>query len=647
MEVGGKSVRESVFTTPPSKLRALLPYVELGCALFAGVLWFLQGGAVSYRGDRPGPWPLLLLALMLGVYGLRTGFAVHPSRFNVLLALFVFSALVGTQTAYAPGPAWAKFWLVVGAWGLYYALVHQPDLAHLYGALTVGGLFGVALTVYFFLANDWNAHPLKVPALVALGESISALLPRLSVKITNPNIIGGMLAMTLPFYVPLVRLAREETSLRLPAWLRRAFPFLWAAAAGIVLFGLLMTTTRGAWSATLVGFALWGLWRGLGRRVTDRARVQWIAGLFILVGVLVALVLYAVLAYDLPGAGAVTGRLALLKGALPLAWDYVLTGSGLGTFQMNFSIYTLLIHVGYIINSHNVFVDLLVEQGIVGLCLYLGLVICCVWQGVRALRRADRPQAWIVEAGLVSLATILIHGQVEDVLYGSQWLLLFFVPFALVQWGAAAVRGPVHSAPRLPRRLAGGVLGGLLLLGAVFWRPLLAQGYASLGAMRQARIELARYEFGKTPGFIMDSIRQVENLEEAVTLFQRAIALDPGNITACRRLAGIHLSRGEYDTALRYSDAAWAAGHRDSVTRLLRGDALVAFGRIEEAAEVIGGLTWAQARLEGQAWDRYWANDDFVRSAYAWRTVALLQPAAAAYPLQRAQEAERRAAQQP
>ncbi|MBN2006272.1 MAG: O-antigen ligase family protein [Anaerolineae bacterium] len=643
---------EPVSTFSGPKLRALLPYAELGCALLAGALWYEQGGAMYYRSRWPGPWAVLLLALMWGLYRWRTGFcrrispgAVKPV--DILLVLFVLSAFLGTQTAYAPGPAWAKFWLIVGAWGLYYALVNQPDLTHLYGVLIVGGLFGVALTVYFFLTNDWSAHPLKVPALVALGESVSALLPRSSVEATNPNIIGGLLALTLPFYVPLARLAQKETSLGLPGWLRRALPFLWAAAAGIVLLGLLLTTTRGAWFATLVGLSLWWLWRWLGRRFTDAARLQWIAGLLVLGGALAAIASYIILVYDLPGAGALTNRLTLLKDSLPLAWDYILTGSGLGTYQMNFSIYTLLIHVGYIHNSHNVFVDLLVEQGIAGLLLYLGLVLLCLWQGIRALQRVGWQQAWIIEAGLVSLATILIHGQVEDVFYGSQWLLLFFVPFALVRWAVATAGVPARPCPQLARWIAASVLGVLLVLGVAFGRPLLAQGYASLGAMRQARVELARYEFGKTPGFIMDSVRQEEDLAASMVLFQRAIALEAGNATAQQRLAGIHLSRGEYEVALQHIEAAWEAGHRDPVTRMLRGDALVAVGRVEEAATVIAGLTWAPVRLRGQAWDRYWINDDFTRAAYAWRTVALVQPENAEYALQKAQEAEKRAVAQP
>jgi hypothetical protein len=187
---------------------------------------------------------------------------------------------------------------------------NQPDLAHLYGALALAGFFGVAVTFYFFLTNDWSAHPLKVPALVALGAAISGVLPRLAVNVTNPNIIGGLLALTLPFYAPLVQIPQEKDALRLPNWLRRGFPSLWLAAAGVVFFGLLVTTTRGAWFATLVGFALWGMWRGPGRRMAAGARLRWIVGLLILGGILTGLALYVVLAYGLPGAGT-AGRTAV------------------------------------------------------------------------------------------------------------------------------------------------------------------------------------------------------------------------------------------------------------------------------------------------------------------------------------------------
>ncbi len=639
-------------------IRRLSPYAELGCALLAGVLWYLQGGAVWYAGRWPGPWPLLLLAAMWGLIGLRVGFRPRLSLFDLLLGIFVLSALVGTQTAYAPGPAWAKFWLVAGAWGLAYALIHQPDLEHLYWTLAIWGGFGVALTAYFFLTHDWSAQPIKSPELATLGAAISARLPALTAHRISPNVTGGMLAAVLPLYVPLTLLPRSDGLPRLPRWLRRWLPVAWAMAAAVALLGLLVTVSRGAWMATLAGFALWALWWALGRRFEGRARLAWMAGLVTAGGVLAAAALAAILTYGLPGAGGLANRLSLLRASFLLARDYVMVGAGLGTFEMNFSVYTLLIHVGYIVNSHNMVLDVAIEQGLLGAAAYLGLVAVVViegWQRCIARRqtlatltdpreagqpsaieigqsRIDRAPAsqttagklfvdgWqlCLETGLVSLAVVLVHGLVDDVLYGSRGLLLLFLPLALVH--RTATRSMPHTRPAW----RGAVVAlALLLLGAgVFWRPLLAQGYASWGAMRQARMELARYVSEPPSGFVVDTVRQEDALDAAVASFDRAIALNPTNATALQRLAGVHLSRREYAAALQHMEAAWEAGHRDAVTRLLLGDALIAFGRVEEAVSVIDGVPFARSRLLGQAWARYHLYGDWDREAWANQAAA-------------------------
>lgn len=75
---------------------------------------------------------------------------------------------------------------------------------------------------------------------------------------------------------------------------------------------------------------------------------------------------------------------------------------------------------------------------------------------------------------------------------------------------------------------------------------------------------------------------------------------------------------------------AWQGGRRDSVTRLLLGDALVALGHVEEAAETVRGLKWAKSRLDGQAWSRYWVRGQREQAYFAWKTASLLDPEDAA-----------------
>ncbi len=73
---------------------------------------------------------------------------------------------------------------------------------------------------------------------------------------------------------------------------------------------------------------------------------------------------------------------------------------------------------------------------------------------------------------------------------------------------------------------------------------------------------------------------------------------------------------------------------------------MVAQASVEEAAAVARGLEWAESRLNGQAWYRYWVSGGWQRAAYAWRAVLLLDPENA-YAGGRIKRAEEKAAQGP
>jgi len=390
--------------------------------------------------------------------------------------------------------------------------------------------------------------------------------------------------------------------------------------AALVALACLLSASRGAWGALLAVGAAWLAWRGLGRLMQGahtarawRARLLSFA-LLSLAALLIGLgAVYLLVAANGAAGQALANRWDLWRDALSLAGDYAFTGLGLGLFEMPFSIYTLLIHVGYIVNSHNLFLDLLVEQGAIGLGLFVGLLAAALVGALRALRCARRAHRLVLEAALASLAAGLAHGLVDDILYGSRGLLLLFIPLGLL----AATRTIVSreasndeaARPVSPRRgaLVPWLVGGGLLLVVVLpaSRPLAASWQANLGALAQTRAELTVYDQRHFDNPNLDQVRRTQNLDQALDHYARALAFDPDNLTARRRLAQIALARGDYEAARLHMERAWAAGHRDRTTRLMLGDALVATGYPAFAVEVIRGLPWARARLEGQAWSRY------------------------------------------
>jgi tetratricopeptide (TPR) repeat protein len=174
------------------------------------------------------------------------------------------------------------------------------------------------------------------------------------------------------------------------------------------------------------------------------------------------------------------------------------------------------------------------------------------------------------------------------------------------------------------RLLAAGVAA--LVLGFMFRERLAAMALANRGALTQSRVELSAYELGGFQKLTLDQVRRSHDLTSAIADFDRALAHDPANRTARQRLTGIALSQKQYVRALDYASAAWDLGERDEITRILLVDALMANGRLREAAALITNPRTAGERLHGQAWYRYWIDGDAERAANVWAVAVRVNP---------------------
>jgi O-antigen ligase len=659
--------------------------LELTLAAAAGAMWYALGGWVAYRGQGPGPLPLVLLGVMWSlrlVRSLPTSIGrLHllPSIFAVSLILFVLSAGTSLLVAYDLGPAVAKAWLIVGALGFYWASAGQADELRITGALGFWVCLGTGVATFFLLTRDWSQFP---AALGWLGGLLtfagSQLPPGLSRETINSNVAAGVLTLVLPFFVPLLGQLgmRWRDSVTKPnagggrpkALVLVAFLVLVAALA-ISLLALVLTVSRGAWLALGITLVLWLTWR-------LTSRLAWPARTVVVLGVaLVAALALGYLGHVIRmgwGSGmlveglreAIDNRVFLAQLGALLARDTLITGVGLGMFEMHFSIYTLLIHVGFVQHSHNMLIDLVIEQGILGAIAYGTMVILAVVAALRCLRFAGRravpavearelasirvsldPET-LIESTLASVLAAFLHGVFDDPLYGSRAVLFAFVPFGML---VAAVRVvtrssvPQRDALPIPRSCAGsdphllslaivGVLSALFVLSAA--KPcegthktlgrLNSLWYANLGAVEQARVELSVYDQRRFSDPTIDQVRRQADLGRADELLGRALEEDPDNTTANQRVIALALSRGHYDGAVVMAQRMWVAGARDRVTRLLYGDALVADGRPDEAVDAIQGLVFAKARLLGQHWSRYHLGGDVERAAWASYAAALL-----------------------
>jgi hypothetical protein len=409
------------------------------------------------------------------------------------------------------------------------------------------------------------------------------------------------MAMSVPFGALAAAQAWRAQRLGLEkGWLAFAAA---VASLALTLFGLALTTSRAAWialAATSLLVGLWALAGWLSRGASERQGQVFAA----LAASALLIALIAVLAWPggvtammeaLPGENTAIGRGDLLRSTPSLVRDYPFIGAGLGGFQMLYSTYVLLSHVGYTVHSHNLYLDVAVEQGLPALLALLWmwtLFAVAVCRGL--LRRGPRTGSAALAAAALSLVIILIHGLVDDVLYGSRGVLLLLVPLAF------AVPFLRRARP-VPRSLSWLLPAGLIaLVGlAILLRgPVLSRFSSNLGAIQQSRAELGIYAWPDWP--IQDEVRRQVDLNHPVARFERALAFDPGNPSANRRLGMIELSLGQYGSALAHLEAAYAAEPRSVTTRQLYGEALIANGKLEEGQELWEDVNTEQGQLQAR-----------------------------------------------
>jgi tetratricopeptide (TPR) repeat protein len=604
---------------------------ELPLAMLATAALFVAGDQAGEIACIVGPCLIALLTLLWAtgwIMGLRSQ-RIPPLALPV--GLFVLSAGTGVWIAYEPVRALPKLGMILCGVGLFWAIARASKPGQRYAVLVFLALLASWLTISFLGSSPWDHYEVKGLSLAIISRQVASILPDPGWPIVNPNWAGGMLAMLLPFAVPLVAVSygQQAARERRRPW-QSLLAVVWLVNAGIVAFGLVVSASRGACAATVTAGLLWLAWRATGKLSFGR-RLLVLAGAVLLVALAAGGLLYAITVMGLPALEKLATRWEIHRFSLSLARDYVFTGAGLTGFMMQLSAYAMLLPVGYVAYSHNTLLDILVGQGIVGLLAFAWAIAAGLGHAGRIVRARGKPDALIAEAAVASLIVVLVQGLVDNVVYQGLGLLLMWVPLALLAsltgGQAMSLQEEVRAPGRRYRRVA--VLAvsiALIALLGLRWRELLGSIHANLGAVAQSQVELAIYDPNALPWRSLDQIRREEDLSRAIAHYERALSYNPDQVTARQRLAAIALARGDDAIAREHMDTVWQAGYRSATTRLLYGDALVATGDVNSAARALAGQPRAIDRLLDVAWSRYWEAGHWEQARDAWQTVLLIEP---------------------
>jgi O-antigen ligase len=493
---------------------------------------------------------------------------------------------------------------LIGLWA-------TPDLIAGLGRL---GVLVAGIALMFGVA--WFSHfrartVLSLVGLMGGGVAASLTIGFLSGILTNSGLVASGIMVLLPLAIAALIWNHRCGHQQRVRW--------GAATLLLALIGLAFCRERTAWLALAlgIGFAGWTYWRFLDAQPRWSRRI--VDFLLIFAGVTL-LALYGIMLFSpvldapvakIPLVRTLLERLPLWRESLVLIGDYRFTGSGLNNSAMIYSTYAYLLHVPVVYHAHNLYLQIALEQGLPGLMAFLGIAIALVIALLTTYPKASIQSRIFYLAAIADLATVLTYGLLDAELYASPLMPLLFLPFgvALLLYQAHHRRRQATSQVPAswpmpddrPFRGAGLLpLGALLLL--VLWPGSLASMHANLGALIQSKAELSHFHWPEPP--LQDELRLNNTMDfsRAISHYNSALAYNPNNSTAHRRLGQIALSRGDFKRAQEHLVQALTFEQQTRATRQLLGEVYAVTGHPEQAAALWQDISVEEGQLEVRHW---------------------------------------------
>ncbi|MBI1280450.1 MAG: hypothetical protein GC179_20175 [Anaerolineaceae bacterium] len=541
---------------------------------------------------------------------------------NTALIVYGLTALLSIWTAYDERLSESTMGAVVLSVVLYFVFANrlrQLDVQPLFAKIV--GVVGLLFSL-FFISQFGHQVYIETPAIIMTAGRITSFLPGFGIFI-HQNSAATVIELLLPIVFTLWLMTTNRT--------RR---FFWLFTVAVFLYAFLLTYSRGAYVGVVLA-AMIGLAAVGARRLSGRQAVLLVMGMLALIVLLIGgiIVIGSSVPFVASLIGVTTSRLEIYRNSLMLAGDYIFTGMGLGdTFAMVYSRYSLMIFVPQITYTHNLFLAILLGQGIVGLVAFLIAIIAFYVFVIRVMVVVKITELDPLFYGAwVGVTATLIHGLTDARQYVESPfnLPLLFIGMALtVGCGINALRAEAFEDSTLNRRrnwqrLRLITVGCVVLLAAglvIFRKPVLAAFYTNLGALDETRED----------SVISSNLREDEResyLKYALSNYEQALAIDPDYPNANRRLGNLELNMGVFEAAVPLLEKSYAAqsGYQASIKGL--GLAYMWVGRTQDAACVFKNLADVPGmNSELYTWQNYRnGQDQVLLSAYALETAAILE----------------------
>lgn len=479
-----------------------------------GALMVFQGARLLYRGPSlvgrfgDGIDVSVLLFLLYAAYRYVTASAEFIARIEVM-HIYAYAAV---------------FWIAR------YGFSRRKHVLYLLGALAVMGLL-VTFSGYLFRFRP-ELRPYAPELLVHYA-------PRFCGTYGCPNHFGELVVMAMGILISFCLFYRIQ-------WTPRIIAFY---LVGMMMVAVALSLSRGSWLALITSLLVMSFF--LVRH--DKLRWYWVvAGLLIVTAAAAAFYatsptaqarIQEITNFKQNGNWDAYVRVELARDALKISSDYPWLGTGPATFWYVHPRYQSPWYSTRAEYTHNDYLNLLTDYGIVGSVIVLVFIVLVTRQLFRHLGPLpDSDEAVVLASALCAWCAILVHSTVDFNMHipANAYLL-----FALVGLGLRRSAAQVETTPGwLPRSSLARPFGVLILLvgGVIVWGAV----YTSRGYFPH---HLANREYGVRP------------VPAAFMAGKKAVAADPKSPLALRYLGDLYRARAaaELDFTKRTADAQQAA----------------------------------------------------------------------------------------
>ncbi|HWQ03776.1 MAG TPA: O-antigen ligase family protein [Longilinea sp.] len=532
---------------------------------------------------------------------------IRLAPFDLPVLVFWFSALLGSFVPFDPITGQRTLIALTGIALLYFFVSRASDSERRWDgfAAVLVGLSALA-ALYFITQAGHIDYEEKVGLIDRVAKWIASFLPAFPFWQPVPNSLGTFLEGSLFAAIGLALLDQ-----------RRSWRILYWILCAIIAAGLLFSVSRGAWLGVVGAALLWAAVHWKPARVLAFAAAAGMLGMILLVlirGDISAL-------SDIPILGSLAGalfirpdRLEVYCHSLALLAEQPFTGIGLGNaFAMVYSRYELLLAVPFLYYSHNLLLEVWLQQGLLGAAAFVWLIalLCASLLRYPAFKSDLR-----IQAACAGLTAILLHGLSDARQYPSLWTWLPFF-FLLGLCAARLLSSRSLVKPRLQWLIPGAVTAFFLIVVLAFIWPPGAAWNANRAGLLQTRADL-------DPSLTQEQQSAIRSESEA--LFIRALSSNPASLPINRRYGLLLLSEYRFTEAIPRLEEVYQTTPDHIAARKGLGLAYLWSGELTRAVELLAGLPNISDELQGLAWQEYNDFQHYQTALYTYQLLDQLIP---------------------